>query len=122
MPRPTTSQTVPPRSSTPTRMCGSADCWDPSDTDVGFWLSFELSLERELEREHHRRIVAEMESEELDQHLEVLLPDYHMTKWLLKQHVQRVCELECRLALIDPAENARYDRWAAELLADREAG
>lgn len=120
MPRPTTSQTVPPRSSTPTRMCGSADCGDPSVTGgVGFWLSFQLSLERELERERHRRIVAQMRGADLDKHLDVLVPDYHLTKWLLKQHVHRVAELECRLALVDPAENARYERWAAESLADR---
>ena len=104
-------------------MCGSADWEDSSGTDgVAFWLSFELSLERELEHEHHRRVVAQMRGDELDTHLDVLVKDYHLTKWLLKQHVHRVAELECQLALVDLGESDRYGQWATELLADLGGG
>ena len=116
-PIPTTSQTAPPQSSAETRRNGSPDCGD--DAEHMFWLSYELSLEREAILASHLHELRAMPPAQLLKAAERICIDWHVTKNILRQHVTRVAELECKLALHErePIDERFYDM-ARELRKD----
>lgn len=86
-----------------------------------FWLRYDLSLEREVLREHHRHELRSASVEKLRELADLICQDLHMTKHLLNQHVSRVAELECKLALLEPLDD-RFLQMAAELRRDLGGG
>lgn len=84
-----------------------------------FWLSYELSLEREAILASHLHELRAMPPSQLLKAAERICIDWHVTKNILRQHVTRVAELECKLALheLEPVDQRFYDM-ARELRKD----
>ena len=68
-------------------------------------------------KESHRAAFREMELGTLRENVDRLCLDYHLKLHLLGQHVRRVAELECRLALLGDGERVeeRHLRWASDV-------
>ena len=84
-----------------------------------FWLSYELSLEREAILAAHLHELRAMPPDHLLKAAERMCVDWHVTKNILRQHVTRVAELECKLAVAAPEPvDARFHDMARELRKD----